>query len=190
MSFFYVQSQVPVADTEDNNLTRDVIGNKQDKSYGDYVAYPSVMGHLKAAYYHVHDSAKLYPTGDATHGAEPVTLTSANTEAWLHGAKTQIIAANTITTAFDIHWVLIGDISAVDDYELRLYKGGIGAESLIATIGFVRSSNFSQEGSSPIQVSPLPANTRISASLACGDGDGATCKVKLYSHSYPDITGL
>lgn len=189
MSHFEIQSQVPTANTEDNALTRDVIGNKQDKSFGDYVSHPSVIGHLKAGYYHVHDSAKLYPTGDATHGADPITLTSGSGEAWLHGAKAQIIAADAIATAFDIHWVLISEISAVDDYELRLYAGAAESETLIATIGFARSSNFSQEGSQPIQIPPQPAGTRISASLACGDGDGATCKVKLYSHSYPDITG-
>jgi hypothetical protein len=164
----------------------EVVGNLTDKSFSDSSTTPTVIGHLKANYYHVHDSAKVYPTG-----ADPITVTTSNAgggHEWEHGTKVQIIPANTITTKFDIHWVLISAISATDDYELKLWKGAEGVETLVATIAFVRNSNFSQEGNMPIQVSPIAANTRIAASIACGDSDGATAAVKLYYHAYPDIT--
>lgn len=176
---------VPSEDSAANNNIADVIGNKTDSSFSDSVT-PSIIGHLRAGYYHVHDSAKVYPVG-----ADPVTVTDKNdvgVTPWGHGTIVEIIPADTITVKFDIHWVLISDISAPDDYELKLYKGAAASEELIATIAFARSSNFSQEGSQPIQVAPIPANTRISASLASGDSDGASCKIKLYYHTYPDVT--
>jgi len=183
-----IKSLLPVIDSTDNESMSDVIGNKRDTSLSDLNAYPSVMGHLRAGYYHSHAPAKVYPTGDATHGASPVTITSGNAEAWIHGTITEVVPANTITVPFDIHWCLISEISATDDYELCLYKGAAASEELIGTIAFARSAVMSQEGDIPIQILPQAANTRISASLACGDGDGASCEIKLYYHEYPDIT--
>jgi len=179
-----VETKVDTVDTVVDGIDA-VVGELTDKSFSDSATNPTVIGHLRAGYYHVHDSAKVYPVG-----ADPITVTTSNAgggSAWAHGTKVEIIPANTITTKFDIHWVLISAISATDDYELKLWKGASG-ETLIATIAFVRNSNFSQEGNMPIQVSPIAANTRIMASIACGDSDGATCNIKLYYHTYPDIT--
>lgn len=164
-----------------------VLGELTDKSFsGGQTTNPTVIGHLRASYYHVHDPAKVYPEG-----ADPVTVTSSSGDPWEHGTPVEVIPAGAITTKFDIHWVLISAISAVDDYELKLWagtdSGGDSDDEELATISFVRNDNFSQEGDMPIQIRPQPAGTRISASLACGDGDGATCNIKLYYHAYPDI---
>ncbi len=130
-------------------------------------------------YQHVHQPAKVYPSL-----ADPIPLVSATGAAWDVGTITEIIPASTITTWFDVHFINISSIDAVDDYELILYKGGAGSEEEIGRIAFSRSSTFAQEGNRPIQIAPLPPNTRVSAALACGDGDGAACNVKLYYHQY------
>ena len=165
------------------------VGDVDETSFSAGITTPTVLGHLKALYYHLHDAAKVWPTGaDANHGADPITITSSDAEAWLHGDKTEVIAANSITTKFDLHWIIISAISANDDYELKIYKGTEGNETVIGRIAFCRNDAFSQEGNKPLQVAPQSANTRISASLACGDGDGASVNIKFYYHAYPDIT--
>lgn len=167
-----------------------VIGCKEDKSFSGGVTNPTVIGHLKAGYYHVHDAAKVWPTGtgaDASKGADPVTIPGHATTAWEHGAITEVMPANTVSVKFDIHWVVVSDASDVDDYELRLYKGASGSTVEIGRIAFAR--NATQDRASvytPIQVAPIPANFRISASLA-SKATGRSCKIKLYYHTYPDI---
>lgn len=172
---------VPSKNSTDNETIADAIGNKEDWSFSDSQDNPSVLGHLKAGYYHVHSKARVYPVLE-----DAVTITTATT-GWAYGTKTEIVPVDTITTLFDIHWVVISDISAVDQYELSLYSGAEGEEELIGTIAFNRSSNFAQEGNLPIQVAPIPADTRISAALACKSTNARTCGVKIYYHTYPDV---
>lgn len=125
-------------------------------------------------YFHVHQQARCYPTL-----ADPVNLVSGSASAWDVGTITEIIPADTITNKFDIHFLEISDISATDNYELVLYGGASGSEEEIARV------RFSQEGPRPIQIPIQDPNTRISAALACADGDGATCDVSVYYHTYP-----
>jgi len=180
--FFDVQQ----ADSTANSTISDVIGNKSDKSFSNGNATPSLAGHLRAAYYHVHSPAVAYPRA-----AAPKTVTDKDdggSTPWGFGTIVEIIPAATITTKFDIHHVIISEISEIDDYELRLYKGPALSEEEIGAIAFSRSTNFAEEGSHPIQVEPQAANTRISAALASADADGAACNIKFYVHTYPDIT--
>jgi len=183
---------VPTANSAANINLRDVIGNKTDKSFSNAASTPSIIGHLIAAYYHVHDSAKVWPTGvgaNATKGADPITIASNNGTAWLHGTKVEVVPAATITTWFDIHWLVIGNAAEADDYEMRIYKGALAAEVEIGRVAFSRAAI--QDRATvyiPVQIPPQQPNTRISASLACSDGDGAACALKFYYHAYPDIT--
>lgn len=170
----------PSKNSTDNENIADSIGNREDWSFSDSQDNPSVLGHLKAGYYHVHSKARVYPEL-----ADAVTVTSAGT-GWAYGTKVELIPADTINTLFDIHWVVVSDISAVDQYELSLYSGASGEEELIGTITFSRSSNFSQEGNLPIQVAPILSGTRITAALACKSTNARTCGVKIYYHTYPD----
>lgn len=187
MAGFVNNNNVPNQNSTDNLSISDVIGNKDDSSFSDSSLTPSVIGHLVAQYYHVHDSAKVYPVG-----AGPVTLTDKNDGGgtpWGHGAKTQVVPASTIATKFDIHYIVISGISAADDFELMVYKGGAASEVLIGTIAFSRDATFlAPSQSHPIQIPPQAADERISMSLASSGSDGKTCDVKVYYHQYPDIT--
>lgn len=178
---------IPVANGIDNQFMSDVLGNRDDKSFSNrsFVVSgvgASAMGHLKAGYYHVHSPAKVYPPL-----ADAITLT-ANASGWTYGTKVEIIPASTITVNFDIHWIIVSEISAVDEYELSLYSGEVASEVLIATVAFNRSSTFAQEGNLPCQIPPQLANKRISAALACKSTNARTCTIKLYYHEYPDVT--
>jgi hypothetical protein len=159
----------------DNVTIADVIGNKED-TYNDDGEW-TIMNYQNMGYQHIHSQARVYPTL-----ADSVTVTAGSGGAWDVGTITEIIPANTITSAFDLHWAIIDNISAVDDYELILYSGPSNTE--IARIVFVRDSFFAQQGNQPIQVPVQLPNSKISAALACGDGDGATCGLKLYYHTY------
>ncbi|UCF50239.1 MAG: hypothetical protein JSU91_01805 [Thermoplasmatales archaeon] len=160
-----------------NELMQDVIGNKDDIPGQSF----SLVDYSKTGYYHVHSPAVTYPRA-----ADGVTVTAGNTGAWSEGAKVEIIPANTITKPFDIHWALVSNVSAEDDYELRLYSGGVGEEVEISAVAFTRgASGLNANLQVRVQVPINAANSRISASLLCGDGDGATGIVKLYTHTYP-----
>lgn len=168
---------VPSADNTSNNTVADVIGNKNDGS--NNMGNETLYNWAVRGYQHYHQPANVYPDL-----ADSILLTAGNTVAWGLGSFTEIIPANAIASSFDIHWVMISDISASDEYQLNLYSGASGSEVLIASIAFFRDSIFAQEGNLPIQVPIQAANARISAKLACGDGDGATCRIKTYYHTY------
>jgi len=181
-------TRVATQNSSNNTYIRDVIGNKTDKSFSNGGSTPSIIGHLTAAYHHIHNGAKVWPTGAGNYGASPIQLT-AGAEIWLHGAKTEIIpSVGGIGVWFDIHWVIASNSSDADDYELRVYSGAALNETELGRIAFSR--NAVQDRSAayvPIQVPPSPANTRISMSLASAT-PGRTCDIKLYYHTYPDIT--
>jgi len=173
---------VPTVDSGDNVLLRDVVGNKEDTSFsgGSHNGSPSVVGHLKAGYYHIHSSAKVYPSL-----ADSIVLTAG--AAWTLGNKVEIIpaaGAGSMTKWFDIHWVVVHSISAVDEYELVLWANDT---TEIARICFVKTAAQSQEGNLPIQIPPQAPGTKISANIASKSG-GDTVSIKLYYHEYPDIS--
>ena len=173
--------KIALKNTDSNETFVDVIGNKTDTSFSGAGTWnPSIAGALKANYYHVHDSAKIYPSL-----ADAVVIT-ANAVSWTLGTIVEIIPANTITKWFDVHWIMVHDISANDQLELVLYSGASESEVEIGRISFVRNAAQSQEGALPIQIPPQEPNTRISCAIASKSGN-TTTGVKLYYHTYPDI---
>ncbi|MBP7209565.1 MAG: hypothetical protein KBA02_00050 [Paludibacteraceae bacterium] len=175
---------VPAQNGTDNTIIRDVIGNRTDRSFSNFIAYPSIIGHLMAAYNHVHSPSIVYPRN-----AAPIVVT-AGAGAYTEGNKTEIIsAANAPTNLFDIHWVIIGEISANDDYIVKIYTGGAGSEQFWGEASFTRDTNQVRGSSFPIQGPPIPAGTRISATLMSGTG-GNNVEVKIYTHIYNGVTGV
>jgi|GEM_PF-5125872 len=161
-----------------NILLRDIIGNKNDKSLstpGSDSLY-GIAGFM--AYYHVHSPSLIYPQL-----AAPITVT-AGVGAWTEGGKVQIIGAGVKANAYDVHFVNLGTISQVDDYEIRLYTGAAAAEVFWGAASFTRDTNQMRAAYVPIQGPPVPAGTRLSATLASGNGNNS-CDVKVYTHEYP-----
>ena len=138
----------------------------------------TLLAYGNMGYQHVHNPCRVYPTR-----VDPVLITAANGAWAAFPAPTEIIPANTITTAYDIHWAIVSNLSETDYYEMKIYGGAGGSEAEIAHIAFSKTAVFIQEGNLPVQVPRIAANTRISAAISCGTAL-ATCRVKFYYHEY------
>jgi len=165
----------PAQNSTDNSLIRDVVGNKTDNATnipgsGSLYDIAAFMG-----YYHVHAPSLCYPSD-----ASPVQIV-AGAGAWTEGTAQQIIAANAVTKIFDIHHVILGDISANDDYVIKIYYGA--TDIFWGEAAFTRDTNQVRGSQVPIQGRPVPANSRIKASLLSGSGSN-NVEIKLYVHTY------
>lgn len=154
-------------------------------AFDDFVNVPftpdseSVIAYLQTGYYHVHGASFVYPKY-----AAPVTLTS-NASAWnTTGALAEVIPANTITKAFDLHWCSVSAISAELDGIIDIYAGPANQEVLIGSIDVVRTTIFSRENALPVQIPQQPANTRISCKFSDSTTQARTVRVKFYGHVY------
>lgn len=168
--------EVPAQNSTANATIVDAIGNKTDYIPVPYQnGEPSIMAYLHTSYYHVHGTSFVFPNLAAA-----VTATKSATE-WAEGTAVELIAADATAHAFDIHFCVINDISSNGQYQLNLYASDT---TLIGSIVFSRSANFSQEAYVPVQIPQQPAGTKITAKLA-GSGTGTSnCGIKLVGHYY------
>lgn len=175
--------------TADENSTanveiKDVVGNKEDHSFSNYQNHPSVVGHLKAGYYHVHAPAKLYPKFlDAVSVNNNVDGSPAGD--WVESDKQEVIPTTAFDKPFDIHWIKIFSMSANDEYVLTLYNS---SDEVLGEVGFSQITNQVRNTDVIIQIPPLPANSQVRATLAAKAGSTArSVTVKFFIHEYPDI---
>lgn len=163
---------VPTADSADNEDWGDAIGNKNATHNGT-----SLHARAHTANEHVHAAQKVYPTL-----ADGITLTTHGDD-WVLGTITQIVPADTIGEDFDIHEVLVEDVSTQNKtYEIFLYAGAGDTE-----IGHARFSSSSNKGGVPngtMQTDIVAANSRIRARLAIQDGGSKTAVVSIRYHLY------
>jgi hypothetical protein len=127
---------------------------------------------------HIHSTALVYPVL-----AAPVTLTTA-AQAWTFGSYIEIVPINTITSTFDLHFAMVGNISNNGDYVLSIAKGAISSEVLIAQTAFTRTTNQDRGSYFPVITSIQAANTRIVGRLASSVAGATTATVKLMYHIY------
>lgn len=129
---------------------------------------------------HIHSAQKTYPTM-----MNSIVLTTGSGAAWTLGNFIEVIPANAITSPFDIHWIGIGAVSAVGAvYEVELYAGALGAEVEIGQCRAYRQAQQSGAAPSPMMTAIMPANTRISAKVACSDATAETIAIALFYHTY------
>ena len=151
------------------------IGNKETDSYSD----DNIYGISKMLKLHVHMPQLIYPFL-----SDGVTLTG-DSSSYTLGSKVEVIPADTITDEFDLHWVIIEDVSANDVYCIEIYSGEIGSEVLIGRAKVVKSTTAGSGAISiPIQTPMVAANTRISAAAASKTGGGDTITISLGYHEY------
>lgn len=178
----YRNNDISEIKTKTDNLPSDPADQSEiDAKLGevtDSVTDYTLLGYQNSLYQHVHQPSKCYPDL-----ADGITIT-AGTAAWTLGSFTEIIPENTITTAFDIHWIEIEGVSAVDTYQLKLYSGTSGNEIEIGCVRFTRASNQTGASNVPVQIPAQSANTRISAKLASKSGGNDTATISLYYHIY------
>jgi hypothetical protein len=163
---------VPSLNSSDNVSMRDVIGNKTDDESGTSLKSDTYT--LKA---HAHSVQLCAPTL-----ADGLTM-AASVTPWTLGNFIVVIATNAVTSPFDIHQVHVGNFSANDVYELALYQGANGVETVIARIRFTRTSNNNPGSVLPVTTPLIPANTQIKAKLASKAGS-STANFSVMYHTY------
>jgi len=179
-SFVYNQNvnAPPAINSAWNVLMSDVVGNKEDSSFSGFSADPSIVGHLKAAYFHAHGNSFTIPDN------APITVAPGN-GAYTYGAPVQI--GSYAPTVYDVHWVQISNIDNNGFYNVQLCN--IDGTTVYGKTSCFRTSNFTQEGNVPIQVSPVPKGTTLYARVGVSTGNIAhTIAVKLFCHPYNDLT--
>lgn len=149
-----------------------VVGTNADTSSDN-----TISGKLAEIFEHMHSSSQIYPKL-----ADPVLITKAGGAWAAYGTPTEVVPVDTITVEFDLHWVVVSDISANGFYTATIYKGLAGSEIAIAEIAANRNAVQSQEGSIPIATAPIPANTRISVALSSSNAGADTVNVRLMYH--------
>lgn len=137
-----------------------------------------VAGSLHILEEHIHTPAHQYPSL-----ADGVTVTATSgAGTWTLGTKVEIVPADTITDAFDIHFISIEDISANGQFEMHLFEGP--SDNFIGSIRFVRNTLQNATINVPIQTPIVAANQRIRAALASSDDGGQTVDISLFYHEY------
>lgn len=128
---------------------------------------------------HIHSRQKTKPTL-----ANSIILTGGAT-AWALGSKVEIFSAGEVAYPFDIHWIGIGEVSAIGDvYEIELYSGSVGQEVEIGQCRAYRQAQQSGAAPSPMMTVVLPAGTRVTAACANTTGGNKTIAIAIFYHEY------
>ncbi len=165
---------VPAADAATNLTLRDVVGNKDDE-HGTM----SLAGQIHELVEHTHEAAKCIPSG-----AAGVVVTAADSGAWALGSFAVMAATNAITSAFDIHYIVVEAMSANATYEIVLYSGADAAEVEIGRVRVVRVTNQVRSSHLAIQTPVIPANTQIKAKVMSSTGALDTVTLSMFYHIY------
>lgn len=184
-------NQTTTANSTANETVNDVIGSKADRAFSNWPSdppHPSVIGHLTASYYHVHDASRIYPRTDDNTPLSPITVTGSAT-ANTFGSWVEITNFDTKTVMADVHHIILGNISDNDDYVLQLGTGTSGAQVFWGECAFTRDTNQVRGSEVPIQGKPIPAGTKLWARLASTAGTSHTVAIKVFTHQYPSVTG-
>lgn len=164
---------VPVVNSLANVTIADVIGNKDDRTYngGD-----SIFAETHTLGDHAHKSQLCYPTL-----ADGIMVTG-GAGAWELGSFVEVMPADTASDYFDIHWVHIEALSAVDVGEVYLYYGA--SDTFYGRCRATRDAQQSGAKSEPMQGPPIAKGERIRAKFASAGGGSDTVTLSLYYHVY------
>ncbi len=124
---------------------------------------------------HNHSASKVFPTM----AAGTSVLSGA---AWTLGNFVEIIPVNQIGEAFDIHWLVLEDVTDDETYELVFYA----VEVEIARIRFAAdnpSGNRITVSPMPVLMKIQPKNTQIQVKLA-SSGAAETAIISVIYHTY------
>ena len=102
--------------------------------------------------------------------------------AWTLGNFVEIVPANTIASPFDIHWLVVENVTDDEVYELVFYA----AEVEISRLRFGAQpgvANVVSVAPLPTLMEVQPANTQIQAKLA-SSGAAETATISVIYHTY------
>ena len=124
---------------------------------------------------HIHKASQVFPTLAAGVGVLSGAI-------WTLGNFVEIIPADTIATDFDMHWLIIENVTDDEVYEVVLYN----VETEIARIRFAVEPGVGNSVSySPVPIQTLVQrkNSQIQAKLA-SSGAAETVTMSLMYHVY------
>lgn len=159
--------------TRSNSSLNSVIGTKADDEFSN-----SLYGLNYIQTQHIHSIQRCYP--DLSNGS---TVASAAASWTLTTSYTEFMSSTITTGPFDIHMIHIGVYSSSGLYQINLYAGTSGAESLICQARFTRSSNISAGSIIPVITPLMNAGTRITSKLA-NDKGSANVTFSVNYHTY------
>lgn len=140
----------------------------------------TLLGYSNQSYKHVHNPGYITPDDGSV-----IQVTSSAT-AGAFGAFVDVIAANQIDRAFDIHWLSITDISGLGVYVIELHRlDGTGAsEELLSQIPATRTNNFVRGGEVTTQIPVQPPNARVGARMLRDNTGAETIDFIAHYHDY------
>jgi hypothetical protein len=131
---------------------------------------------------HLHAKLQIYPS--LTSGVNVI----AGSVSWTLTSSgfTTVIASNTVSEDFDIHYIQVDSLSADNNLELVLYSGTAGAEVEIGRCALTRATVFADRPAAPFMCPIQTANSRISAKLAASaaTSPATNINIKLFYHTY------
>jgi len=182
---------VTESNSSDNSTINDVIGNKGDRAFSNWQSdppHPSIIGHLTAGYYHIHNASRVYPRTNDNTPLAPITVTS-SADALTFGSWVEITNFDSKTVMADVHWIYVNNISGVDSYVVQLGTGESGSQIFWGEAAFSRDTNQNRVAPLAIQGKPIVAGTKLWVRLASTTANAYTADVKVYTHQYPSVTG-
>jgi hypothetical protein len=175
----------PEKDSTTRETMRDIIGNDTDSSFiicnGEG---PTLTAMAKAGYFHAHGTPITFPK--FTDVGDFYVEVESSATAGEDGEKVEIIPADAVTKAFDLHWLAVDDISATKRILVTLWAGEEDEEEAIWSGPVARSTSQSREGDKAIHVPQIAAGTRISVSIAGNTSGAVTAWVAVDGHLYDD----
>lgn len=143
-------------------------------TYADHHDTATLAGILHTLLDHIHSPGKVYPTL-----ANGITVQGA-AGAWGLGNKVEVVPANTITSDYDVHFVVV-ESAPNDTFELVLYQGASDVE--VGRVVIVNSANVDVL-TVPCMTSLIPANARLRAAIASKGGGSDTVVFYIQYHTY------
>ncbi len=136
----------------------------------------TLLGYASDTYKHIHNPGLLTPANGSV-----ITVTTDGT-AQTFGSFVDVIEANQLNRAFDIHWLSITDIQSNGVYVVELHRlDGDGLSvALLSQVAVSRADNFSRVGEVYTQIPVQHANARVGV-RALKNGSGASF-VKFVAH--------
>jgi hypothetical protein len=123
---------------------------------------------------------RVYPTL-----AAGTTVASANVD-WVLGTVTELIPANTVTTAYHVSLVSVESCDENAVFELALYYGA--ANTLMSTVRFAVNGGFFGNQLYLVPSVKVPANSKLSGALASSNGTAAVGTITM-SVVYRELRG-
>jgi hypothetical protein len=142
----------------------------------------NILGYSNAAYKHIHNPSYVYPSDCSLKTG----TTSATADTF--GDFVELVPANDITVAFDIHWANITDISADGTFLVELHEVSNDdlqvSEKYLGAFSVTRTGAFTRSFAKYTQISVVGANKRVGFRVKKSNAGAASVSFNVEYHDY------